>query len=66
MEFWKDKIINIKHLSINMKTPNQYLILDPLVFSNNPIRLSIESIILPIFSEVNSTVQKIHFLYVWI
>ena len=39
-----------------MKAPHQYLILDPLAFITYPIRLSIESIILSIFSEGNSTI----------
>ena len=37
-----------------MKATHQYLILDPLAFITNPIRLSIESIILSIFSEGKS------------
>ena len=36
-----------------MKASHQYLILDPLAFITNPNRLSIESIILSIFSEGN-------------
>ena len=36
-----------------MKASQQYLILDPLAFITNPNRLSIESIILSIFSEEN-------------
>ena len=54
MEYWKDKIINIVHLNINIKTTNQYLILDPSAFITNAIRLSIGSKLLPIFSERSS------------
>ena len=39
-----------------MKTPHQYLILDPLAFITSTIRLSIESIILSIFSEGKSII----------
>ena len=39
-----------------MKTPHQYLILDPFAFITNPIRLFIESKILSIFSEGNSII----------
>ena len=39
-----------------MKTPHQYLILDPLAFITNPIRLSIGSLILSIFSEGKSII----------
>ena len=52
----KDKIINMKYLNINIKKPCQYLILDPLAFIANTVRLPRESIILSIFLEKNSII----------
>ena len=39
-----------------MRTPHQYLFLDPWAFITNPIRLSTVSLILSIFSEGNSII----------
>ena len=52
----KYKIINMKYLNINIKKLYQYLILDPLAFIANAVRLPRESIILSIFLEVNSII----------